>query len=69
MKRLIALVCLGLPLLIVAAGVYIVIGTPEVMTEVVEYQSSHDGGYDLLLIGLLFAIVGCFAAYALNTDD
>ena len=63
MKRFIALVCLGLPLLIVATGVYVIVGTPEIMTEVIEYRSSHGSGYMLLLIGAVFATLGALIVW------
>lgn len=47
----------AIPFALVGSGVYVLVLTPEVITQYVEYSSSHTTGIALLLFGLIAGLM------------
>lgn len=56
MKR-IAAAALVIPALVVVAGLYVILFTPDVVTAETVYKHSHVVGVSLALVGLMIALI------------
>jgi hypothetical protein len=57
MKRLVVGGIVAAPILMVAGGLYILIATPNVVTEQITYVQSHTTGLMLVGLGAVVAVV------------
>jgi hypothetical protein len=68
MKRAIVAAIVAGPLLMVAAGIYILVGTPNIVTEYTTYSSSHGWGVILVMLGgVLGLVAGMVASIAFDS--
>ena len=65
MARLVVVGVLLGPVLMVVAGVYILVATPDVVTQSVEYTHSHMNGVGLALIGGMLSLIAGMVAFVM----
>ena len=68
MKRLLVVALLGFPLLVLGAGLYIILATPDVITQTIVVSHSHTTGTGLVGLGLIFVFGGGILS-AMLLDD